>query len=426
MASSPHRLDALESGASDPSEQWSRLLGPYLEQALISTRSYTTEEIRNHLAFFRTCVTTWLGPPPNAGSMLSPEGVFRLSWAPAFPSALTSDHTPLEISYSWKRADGEGSTTPVVRFVTDIIPKDGEQSRSASLTEGMRTIETLQLPVCSSTIDVFGWPDLWECITSQLAQSERSIHPPGSRPCAACSPSSTFIGFDLARSHVKAKLYWLMPSCQTMPALLMLLDGIFAVCVAEGHFARLRNFAFNWAQIRGHLSTHSDSLCPRMLSLDATKYPFPRLKLYSRCYFRNDEPFDTIQSHLNLNNAIALPANFLHKCRALWSCLLENYRGNEPQSPQDQAQQKYSKYCMVLHEISPTSLTEGTDVDSCLKCKLYLFCKQVPGHDVFVVKELLGRFEGPAAFFRRYEILSSPTFISAAARCCMLADLARV
>lgn len=146
---------------------------------------------------------------------------------------------------------------------------------------------------------MFDFPDLWAYVTSQLAKSDRNIVSAGYWQCAECCTSSTFVGFDLARPHVKAKLYWLLPSCQTVPALLTLLDGIFALCAAEGHFTRLRSFTSRWVRR-------------------------DRLKLYSWCYFHEDVPFNTIQSYLTLNDAIELSDCFLDKFRGLWSCLLEN------------------------------------------------------------------------------------------------------
>ena len=114
---------------SDACGRWASVLGPYLEQTLTSARAYTTEEVQSHLAFFITHVVAWLGPAPKPGSTLSSERGFNLSSEAAYPSALTSDHTPLEVSYSWKRSDTKGGVLPIVRYVTDIIPSSSRVSR---------------------------------------------------------------------------------------------------------------------------------------------------------------------------------------------------------------------------------------------------------------------------------------------------------
>ena len=387
-----------DSSQLDVHAQWSSILCPYIEKALTTNQTYTEEEIQNYLAFFSTEVVSWLGPTPSPIGTPSSNGKLDFSWKAAYPSALTSDHSPVEVSYSWKCANVKGKIAPVARFVTDIIPSDAQLPRSESLAEASRAINHLRLLELSA-YNLLGFPDLWTCVTDQLAKHDTQIHTTGTSPCAQCSTSSTFIGFDLASTHIKAKLYWLLPSCQTIPALLKLLDDLFTVCLAEHHFTRLRNFTSQWAQVRDYIHTHRGTLQPRMLCLDATKHPFPRLKLYSRCYFHDDEPFDAISSHLTLGGAIELHERFLNTCRDLWSCLIENFRKYPEPVSQSQGPRKGLRYCMIVHEISAASSTAEDVVDSCLASKWYLFCDRMPGRDVFVTRDLLSRFEGPANFF---------------------------
>ena len=383
----------------DVPAQWPSILCPYIEKALTSTQAYTAEEVRSYLAFFSTEVVSWLGPAPGAIGKPSPVDKLDFAWEAAYPSALTSDYSPVEVSYSWKCADAKKNVDPVARFVTDIIPTDAQLSRSASLAEASRVIERLRSLELSS-YKLSGFPDLWTCVTGHFAKHDTEIHPAGASPCTQCSISSTFIGFDLAPSQIKAKLYWLLPSCQTAPAVLKLLDDLFAVCLAEGHFTSLRNFTSHWARIRDHIHANSDKLQPRMLCLDATKHPFPRLKLYSRCYFHDDDPFDAIQTHLTLSGAIKLHERFLDRCRDLWACLVENFKKSLELNPQNHGPNKPLRYSMIVHEISATSFTKAEEVvDSCLASKWYLFCDRMPGRDAFVTKDLLSRFEGPAKFF---------------------------
>ena len=288
-------------------------------------------------------------------------------------------------------------------------------ARAASLAEAFRVIDRLgKLALTSPNISSF--PELWASVTEQLAKYDVEIHSAKPWPCPECSASSTFVGFDLGRSHIKIKLYWLLPSCQTVPALLGLLDGLFAKCLADGHFTSLGSFSSHWSRIQDHISTHRDTLQPRMMCLDATKHPFPRLKLYSRCYFRDDELFDMILLHLTLGGAIELQEQFVDKCRGLWSCLMENYKKHSEPSLQQQGQRRY---CMIVHEISAASSTTGAVVDTCLASKLYVFCDKIPGHDAFVTRELLGRFQGPAVLFGGY-VISIYACMIVSAKSCLL------
>ena len=383
----------------DVPAQWPSILCPYIEKALTSTQAYTAEEVRSYLNFFSTEVVSWLGPAPSANGTPSPVGQHDFAWKAAFPSALTSDYSPVEVSYSWKCADTKENIAPVARFVTDIIPTDAQLSRSASLAGASRVIDHLR-SLEHSSYKLSGFPDLWTSVTDHFAKHNKEIHLAGTSTCTQCSISSTFIGFDLAPSNIKAKLYWLLPSCQTIPAVLKLLDDLFAVCLTEGHFTRLRNFTFQWARIRDHIHTHRDKLQPRMLCLDATKHPFPRLKLYSRFYFHDDDPFDATRSHLTLGGVINLHESFLDRCRDLWSCLVENFKKSSGLDPQNPGQSGRLRYSMIVHEISAASSTAAEEVvDSCLASKWYLFCDRMPGRDAFVTRDLLSQFEGPAKFF---------------------------
>lgn len=379
-------LRSADSYPSDSPGRWAFLLDSYFEKVMTCANSYTPEEVQRHVDFFRAYVTAWLGPAPTP---IMRDG--KLSLEALYPSSMTSDHTPLEMSYCWKSADRPEKSPIIVRFVTDIIPADADPSRAASTAAALQTINTLR--ALSSTVEtplkLSVFPDLWEYVTRLLAQVDRDIHP--ERSCAHCGSSSSFVGFDLVRSHIKAKLYWRLPSCQTVPELVDLLDRLLTSSQQEGHFANLPSFNAHWGQIRDHLTRNRHSLRPRMLSLDATKHPFHRVKVYSRFYFDNTEPFENVESHLTLGGAISLPAAFLAKCRGFWSCLLDNYRKKEV------PEQKGQKFCLILHQISQQP---GSDqADSSLSSKLYLFCSTIPDHDAFVAGQLLSRFEGPSSFF---------------------------
>lgn len=425
--------------------RWSRLLVPHLEHALTASQSYTGDEARSHVAFFSAHVTRWLGPAPAVASPSSGSSTSSRGMVAAYPSALTADHTPLEISYSWK-----GTAPASVRYVVDIVPPGAQATRAASLAPAGRAIDGLRalalprggagtaapgpevpaVPAVSAppapsappplaaqnqqqqqeqeqqkqyAIDLL--PDLWTSVTAQLAHFEHDIHPTNRPACNSCGSSSTFVGFDLVRARARAKLYWLLPACLPAAALLALLDAIFARCLAHGHLTPLTGFAAHWAQVRNYLLTHgTDTLRPRMLSCDATRYPFPRVKIYTRCYFASDESFDVIEAHLTLRGAICLQPRSRDQYAALWACLMDNYRLHT----HDAQRQKHQRYCMIAYDIFPAP--DGDDgPNSGLASKLYLFCDQMPGHDAFVARELLGPFSAPAGFFRRYVHLPCPS-----------------
>lgn len=325
-----------------------------------------------HLAFFNTHVSRWLGPAPAVNTESG-----RI--AAAYASALTADHTPLEISYSWK-----GGAPVSVRYVADMVPHDAKPTRAASLAAASQAIDGLR--DLGPHMDLL--PDLWASVTAQLAHLEHDIHPTNGPRCRSCGPSSVFIGFDLEHARARAKLYWLLPACLPAVSLLALLDTIFARCLAEGHLTQLPRFAMHWAQVRSHLFSHmQQGLLPRMLSVDASRYPFPRVKIYTRCYLAADESFDVIEAHLSLRGGIQPPRD---QYAALWACVQEKCRLH--------AQRQ--RYCIIAHDIFPAP--HGHDgLDSGITSKLYLLCDQIPGHDGFVTRELLARFPASAKFFRR-------------------------
>jgi DMATS type aromatic prenyltransferase len=332
--------------------QWAALLGPHLAHALQASESYTQGDVEAHLAFFHGHVCRWLGRGP-AG----------LPLRPACLSALTCDATPLELSYS-----ANGSASVAVRYVVDVVAP----TRSASLAAAQGAIEGLRRLAGGRRgyrIDML--PDVWAAVTARLAQWEHMLHP--AAVCGVCSPSSTFVGFDLAsEGRARGKLYWLLPACLAARGLLRVLDDVFGL---------LPDVDAHWAQVRRHLASHESVLRPRMLSVDATRYPAPRIKLYSRCHFDSHASFAAVEPHLSLAGAVPLPPRSHYT--TLWARLQARYRLETPSQP---------RYCMVVHDMRPPAQ---------LRSKLYWFAHQMPYRDALIVNDFLADVAQPTALLRR-------------------------
>ncbi|EMD88371.1 hypothetical protein COCC4DRAFT_75592 [Bipolaris maydis ATCC 48331] len=348
--------------------RWAELVEQHLAHALTASESYTEADIAGHVDFFRHHVCGWLGPGPAPS----------LPLRPACPSALTFDATPVEVSYGWK-----GTSSVMVRYVVDLIGRQGNPNRAASLMTAQKTIDGLRkhesrLGPGGYRIDVL--PDIWEAVTARLAHWEKTDHTGG---CKVCTPSTTFVGFDLATSgRVHGKLYWRLPACLFGQKLLELLDDVFALLPRYGV-----DVDGQWAQLRRHLALHptseggSQGVRPRMLSIDATRYPAARIKLYSRCYFDSHASFaDAVEPHLSLDGAVPLPLPCHYA--TLWARLQAQY----------QHQPQHQRYCLLAHDMLP-----GTT----LTTKLYWFADQMPAGDALIINDLVADFAPPHAFMKR-------------------------
>jgi DMATS type aromatic prenyltransferase len=309
----------------------------------------------------------------------------------SYASAMTNDHTPMEISLCWKSQSQNG--VPIVRYVFDIAAEDGN-TRQSSLKQGEKAIEALRVAVAKSDLggiklDLFC--DLWAVITSSLLLNDGNIHP--STPCAPCGPGSTFIGFDLAPKVLRSKLYWLLPACQSNMKLSQFLDETFQACVAANDFFRSSAFQDGWGIIRNHFALHSDTLRPRMISVDATQFPTPRVKLYVRCLLGDSLDFSAIEPHLTLQGKLVPAPHFLSVCRNLWTALTSQACEKSLAPP--------PKYCMILYEFTGGSISS----------KLYIMCQEIPRSDSFIASKLLSNCPAmkDAAILNRMVKHSKPT-----------------
>lgn len=301
---------------------------------------------------------------------------------------MTNDLTPFELSLCWKSLKQEYK--PIVRLISDIIPSNLENSRVASLTQSINLIETLERASANEntarTVHVL--PDLWRRISHAFRDHEANIHPKGD--CPRCGPSSAFVGFDLNRSVISSKMYWLLPSCQGTEGALELLDRVFTSSALVSDLFASPAFLSAWGQIRAHVKSNPDILMPRMLSVDATTFPASRIKIYTRCLFNGKKKsFTEWERHLNLDGAITYPEEFRSTACNLWTSLATN-----PEEWIQTRPEAGPKYCLILYELtasssSPNTTNEGSDLKRKLSSKLYIMCQEIPRKDSVIAEQLL-------------------------------------
>jgi DMATS type aromatic prenyltransferase len=368
-------LDGQPFSQVEATHSWSQILAPYLEGAMKNHGEYTSEEIHEHMRFFIEHVGQWLGPGPDterAGN--------KVLYNPKYPSAMTIDFTPFELSYCWKNKHQQGK--PIIRYIVDVAPSFPEQTRLSSITravEAIQGMEALASKLGGATLQLIIFPDLWLHIAHEIMRHEQEMHGEG---CMACGPSSTFIGFDLERTTAKTKLYWRLPSCQSNSRLLAMLDQVFQSCCAVNSFFALSDFTSAWHGIKNYVASNPATLRPRMLSVDATKHPSPRLKVYIQCLFHESFAFDTFESHLSLGGILEPASDFVSTCRNLWTSLTTGLKDKYSQ------QGVGPRYCLLLYEISSAPLSASGKVNG-LSSKLYIMGQEVPRRDSFIAQRLL-------------------------------------
>ncbi|KAJ5372100.1 hypothetical protein N7517_004106 [Penicillium concentricum] len=350
------------------STEWEAIFQPYLAAALQRHGQYTQSAIEQHLNFFTTYVVAWMGlgpsPDPTTGALVPP-----------YPSSLTNDHTPFELSCCWKGSRQDGRA--IVRYVIDLIPSSGEISRLAAFREALHVMGILEKVSQEQnkkedTLSLYAFPSLWREITKKIIDNEQQTHV---QPCTRCSPSGVFVAFDLVASAAFAKAYWLFPACQKTSTLLTSVEDTLKAA-EETEPAMFSTLLENWAKVAAHMTANQDILQPRMLSIDATKYPVPRVKVYARRIFIDSNKFSDIEPHLSLGGSIPLPEPFRRACERLWSSLV---------GPEDSVPGKGPKYSLLLYDIPTGAPGEESGKVS---AKLYIMCQEIPRVDSFVARKL--------------------------------------
>lgn len=297
---------------------------------------------------------------------------------------MTDDLTPFELSLCWKDPKQQGR--PIVRFVSDIIPADAERTRIASLLQSQRLIEALRnIAEDTSDLTLHMLPDIWKAVSHTLKVSETLIH---SGSCSPCGSSSAFIAFDLKKSVISGKFYWRLPFCLDVPGTLNLMDQVFSACFAVHEFFGSAVFSTSWHQIREHIRNHADTLLPHMISIDATAFPAPRIKVYVNCRFQGERNFDSWEHHLRFNDSVACPEDFRSTCRDLWNSLTTN--------PPEWAQTRPDagpRSCLLLYELTASSAKTTDEQRQKLSSKLYIMCQEIPLPDSVIATQLLRHCE---------------------------------
>lgn len=351
------------------STEWGPIFQPYLASALQRHGEYTASAIEQHLNFFTTHIVPWMGlgpsPDPNTGILVPP-----------YPGSLTNDHTPFELSCCWKGSRANGRA--VVRYVIDVIPSSAEISRTAALREALHVMGMLEeisqeLTLQKDALSLYAFPSLWWQITKAVLDQEQQTH---AHPCTRCSPSGVFVAFDLVASSVFAKAYWLLPACHPTFTLVTSVEKIFQVC-ERTDFALFPRLSANWTKIAAHISAHPDILQPRMVSIDATRYPTPRVKVYVRRLFVASNTFQDIEPHLSLGGQIPLSETFRQNCERLWGSLV---------GPEDAVPGIGPKYTLLLYDLPTGAPSESLDKE--VSAKLYIMCQEIPRVDSFVAQKL--------------------------------------
>lgn len=204
-----------------------------------------------------------------------------------------------------------------------------------------------------------------------MIDQEQHTH---AQPCTRCSPSGVFLAFDLVGSATFAKPYWVFPSCQQTSTVIASVDNALQVSAKTEPtlFSRLLE---SWDTIAAHMKEHPDILAPRMLSINATKYLTPRVKLYIRQSFVKSSSFSEIEPHLTLGGRIPIAERFRQDCERLWNSLLEaEHSGRGP------------SYCLLLYDL-PTG-APGEAAEKNVSAKLYIMCQEIPRADSFVAQKL--------------------------------------
>ncbi|KAL2758485.1 hypothetical protein ACRALDRAFT_1080298 [Sodiomyces alcalophilus JCM 7366] len=356
---------------------WDSIITPSLDYVLRSECGYSEDQTRRHVLFFRENLMPWLGLPPRA--TITADGA--LTFSPRYASAMTNDFTPLEYSYSWKTADKAG--VPVFRYIFDVAPPAGTGTRTDTLRAALAAIEHLanRPATGGDQLEVHIFPVLWKYVTQWFLDREPLIHPSeqdGGR-CARCGISSTFVGCELASEGASLKLYWLLPSCQAPETTLGELDGLFDGAKSHSSLFADAGFWHLWSTLRDYVSSHSDILRIRMLSMDATQFPSSRVKVYTRCMFGDSVRFaDAILPHLSLGGQVDIPSHFVDTAARVWDSVVGL-------ATDGRRSRRRPRYCLLLHEVG-ISKSSGQVV---IGAKLYIMCGEVADADSVLVEKLM-------------------------------------
>ncbi|RPA72713.1 hypothetical protein BJ508DRAFT_68234 [Ascobolus immersus RN42] len=377
--------NALKSKAvvSDDPQAWTNTITPFITNSLQHSTLYSPAEIQKHTSFFNKHFVRALGPQASNDN------------TPAFASALTNENTPVELSYCWKSATQNGN--PIVRYAGDIYPTDKTENftRRDTLGHSIDVLSSMQdLPEFSSSNNT-SFLELSKTITASFLKQETETHEHDAA-CSTCVSSSTFIGFDLAKSDMQTKMYWRVLECLSASERLAHLDSVFSNIVAahpdiqaSANGTGAEKILEGWNLMKTFANGH-ESLTPTILAFDATKYPWCRFKIYFKLSFDEDNSWDVIERNLSLGGKVHLAKDFVATSKKLWESLVVK------------SGEKKTNFCYLLWDI----LADGT-----LRPKFYVMGEQIPRTDAVIAQSVLENCENvkESSLMKNFQQSAQPT-----------------
>jgi DMATS type aromatic prenyltransferase len=340
---------------------WSNTITPFITNSLHHSTLYSPEDIRKHTNFFNEHFVRALGPQPLTDN------------TPAFASALTNEHTPVELSYCWKRQSQNGN--PIVRYAGDMFPAQKTEffTRRDTLNHSIDVLSSMKTISEFSSRDDASFLELSKIITEDFLRHETEVHQHNAA-CSTCVSSSTFIGFDLVKSNMQTKMYWRVLECLSTAEKFAHLDNLFSSVIASHPDIRAsangtgaEKIVEGWNLMKNFAAARKD-LVPTILAFDATKYPWCRFKVYMKLSFDTDNSWDIIEENLSLGGKVHLSKDFVETSKNLWENLVVK------------SGDKMTKFCYLLWDI----LADGT-----LRPKFYVMGEQIPRTDAVIAQTVL-------------------------------------
>ncbi|PLB50336.1 putative tryptophan dimethylallyltransferase [Aspergillus steynii IBT 23096] len=180
-------LDQSTRCADESQREWWQKTGPLLA-SLMSWAGYTSQSQRQCLIFYHACIVPYLGPYPQT-----------------FPSAMTHNELPLELSINFQQ---RGGASPVIRVAVEPLTSVSGTSQDpynlSPIRDFLSRLEQLDLEGYDSRVFEHFYP--------QHTLSERECRDLQARNEAIRELSQVSFGFDLKPDGIAAKGY-------TFPAL---------------------------------------------------------------------------------------------------------------------------------------------------------------------------------------------------------------
>jgi hypothetical protein len=133
------------------------------------------------------------------------------------------------------------------------------------------------------------------------------------------------------------------------------------------------DFGHEWDELKAHINNNSETLMPRMLSIDATRLPNPRVKFYTRCVFSDSTEFKDFRKHMRSKHRGNPVSHYYSTCEKLWNSLGNTTEGLDPKLIPPRP-----KYCLFMDELGRYNSS-----------KLYIMCQEIPFRDSHIAEKIL-------------------------------------